>query len=73
MGGAIWVKIDGEPFFSPRNFVIRAIVVTDQATGVAEEGILIPSDYVLKQNYPNPFNPGDENRVSASASESYRH
>lgn len=41
----------------PFNLVIRAIVVSDQATAVNEEHTLIPSDYVLEQNYPNPFNP----------------
>ncbi len=53
--GNQWAKSDD--FDVPHNLVIRAVVVTDQTTGVAEERTLVPSDYVLEQNFPNPFNP----------------
>ncbi len=60
-----WIRFDGsgnqwaksDDFDVPHNLVIRAVVVTDQTTGVAEERTLVPSDYVLEQNFPNPFNP----------------
>ena len=56
-GGSTWVRLDKAPNFFPHNFVIRAVIVTDQATAVAEELTPIPHDYMLEQNYPNPFNP----------------
>ena len=58
--GSTWVRLDKEPNNFPHNLVIRAVIVTDQATAVAEEITPIPHDYILEQNYPNPFNPETE-------------
>lgn len=40
------------------------LVVTDQTSGVSENGKQVPDKYSLEQNYPNPFNPATEIKYS---------
>lgn len=40
------------------------LIITDETSGVQENGKKIPLEYGLQQNYPNPFNPATEIKYS---------